>query len=236
MKEQKVVLVVDDEVKIAEVIKSFFEASGFRVYCAYSGSAAINKFRSINPHLIILDLMLPDISGEEICLQIRQSSKVPIIMLTAKSQESDTLTGLDLGADDYIKKPFSVKELLGRARAVLRRYDENNEVVADLLTFNNGYLVIDNAGRKVHVKQAEVSLTPAEYKILITLAKNPSRIFTRDDLVVRVFGYDYEGRDRAVDTHIKNLRQKIEINSKVPDFILTVYGVGYKFGGSVSGN
>ena len=236
MKEQKVVLVVDDEIKITDVIKSFFEASGFRVYCVYSGKAAINKFHNVNPDLIILDLMLPDISGEEICLQIRQESKVPIIMLSAKSQESDTLTGLDLGADDYIKKPFSVKELLSRARAVLRRYDENSEIIADLLTFNNGYIIIDNSSREVKINNAVVALTPAEYKILITLAKNPSRIFTREDLVVRVFGYDYEGRDRAVDTHIKNLRQKIEINSKESEFILTVYGVGYKFGGSVSGD
>jgi DNA-binding response OmpR family regulator len=203
-------MVVEDEVKIYEVIKSYLEASGYKVCWAPDGKAAITLFEKINPDLVLLDLMLPDISGEEVCKRIRLNSKTPIIMLTAKSQEEDTLLGLDLGADDYITKPFSPKEMVGRVRAVLRRCEGDTLIKAEILSFGGGYL---------------------EYKLLLILAKNPNKVFTREELVVHAFGFDYEGNDRAVDTHIKNLRQKVEQDSKQPLFILTVHGVGYKFGG-----
>lgn len=230
------VLVVDDEVKITEVVKSYLEADGYKVYRAYGGKQALNLFKTTNPDAVILDLMLPDISGEEICKEIRKDSRVPIIILTAKSQEEDMLLGLDLGADDYIVKPFSPKELLGRLRAVLRRADENAHLLADILSFNDGYLEIDNAKHAIRVAGRSINVTPNEYKILLTLAKNPTRVFTREELVIKAFGYNYDGQDRSIDTHVKNLRQKIEKNSKNPKLIITVHGVGYKFQGANYGD
>lgn len=225
------VLVIDDEVKITEVIKSYLEAGGYKVFCAHGGQQAIKMFHACNPDLIILDLMLPDLSGEEICREIRKSSNVPIIMLSAKSQDEDMITGLDIGADDYVTKPFSPKQLMGRIRAILRRCDETSGVLADLLSFDNGYLVIDNGSHNVKAAGTEVSLTPNEYKLLLTLCRNPNRVFSRDELVVKIFGFDYDGQERSIDTHVKNLRQKIEKNTRHPHFIITVHGVGYKFGG-----
>lgn len=225
------VLVVDDELKITEVIKSYLEADGYKVYCAQGGKQAMKMFKAFNPELLILDLMLPDMSGEDICKEIRKTSKVPIIMLSAKSQEEDMLTGLDLGADDYMIKPFSPRQLMGRVRAVLRRYEEDTGVIADLLSFGKGYLEIDNASRVVKIDKKIVNLTPNEYKILIVLCKNPNKVFSRDDLVVKIFGFNYDGQERSIDTHVKNLRQKIEKDNKHPEYILTVHGVGYKFGG-----
>lgn len=231
MEKQCVIMVVEDEVKIYEVIKSYLEASGYKVCWAPDGKAAITLFEKINPDLVLLDLMLPDISGEEVCKQIRLNSKTPIIMLTAKSQEEDTVLGLDLGADDYITKPFSPKEMVGRVRAVLRRCEVDTLIKAEILSFGRGYLEINNTSHQVKVSGEVINLTPNEYKLLLILAKNPNKVFTREELVVHAFGFDYEGNDRAVDTHIKNLRQKVEQDSKQPLFILTVHGVGYKFGG-----
>lgn len=228
----RTVLVVDDEKKITEVVKSYLEASGYKVICAYSGEQAINKFNTFSPDLVILDLMLPDITGEEVCNAIRKSSKTPIIMLTAKNQEEDMIKGLDLGADDYIRKPFSPKELMGRVRAIMRRCEEENSLMAEILKFNNGRLEINDVSHEVKIDGQLISITPNEYKILITLCKNPSKVFSREDLVVKIFGYDYAGNDRAIDTHIKNLRQKIEQDSKNPEYIITIHGVGYRFGGN----
>jgi len=232
MDSKQKILVVDDELKIVEVLKSYLENSGYKVFCCSGGKQALNMFNTLKPDLLILDLMLPDVSGEEICQEIRKISRAPIIMLTAKSQEDDMLTGLDLGADDYITKPFSPRELMGRVRAVLRRYQENTGLIADLLSFKDGYLEIDNTSHQVKVNGQVVSITPNEYKILLTLCKNPNRVFAREELVVSAFGYDYDGQDRAIDTHVKNLRQKIERDSKHPQIILTVHGVGYRFGGA----
>lgn len=224
------VLVVDDEEKIVEVIKSYMEKEGFSVETAYRGQEALDKYKAFRPDIVILDLMLPDISGEEICRQIRSSSSTPIIMLTAKIEEENILEGLNIGADDYVTKPFSPKQLVARTKAVLRR-TQAQPANENLLSFNLGDLIIDEESHEIKKNGMQVNLTPAEYDILLRLAKHPKKVFTREELITFVLGEDYEGFDRTIDTHIKNLRQKIETNTKDPQYILTVYGVGYKFGG-----
>ena len=225
------ILVVDDEEKLTEVVKSYLEKSGFKVYCAHNGNEALELFAKVNPKLMVLDLMLPDISGEEICKTIRKKSRVPIIMLTAKVEEESILNGLGIGADDYVTKPFSPKQLVARVIALLRRSDDEIMPLSNELSFNDGELLIDSIKHEVKKNGQPVSLTPNEFKILMALAKYPQKAFTRDELVFLVLGEDYEGYDRTIDTHIKNLRQKIEPDIKAPKYVLTVYGVGYKFGG-----
>lgn len=226
----KNVLVVDDEAKIVEVVKSYLESKGFTVFTAESGRQALDVFERENISLLILDLMLPDMSGEEICSVIRKKSRVPIIMLTAKVEESDMLTGLGIGADDYITKPFSLKALVARVEAVLRRSGDDLIPLFNKATFNGG-LEVDFESRTIKKNKAEISLTPNEFKILAALIKYPNKVFTRDDLIKAAFGDEFEGYDRAVDSHIKNLRQKIESDPKNPVYVLTIFGVGYKFGG-----
>ncbi|MHB8063998.1 MAG: response regulator transcription factor [Ruminiclostridium sp.] len=226
------ILVVDDEQKIVEVVKSYLEHSGYEVYTAYNGKRALELFEKTDPALLILDLMLPDISGEEVCKIIRKQSRVPIIMLTAKVEEEDILKGLDIGADDYVIKPFSPKQLIARVVAVLRRTQENPPVaLSNSISFNNGYIVIDNLKHEVKKGSNIINLTPNEYKILLTMVKHPSKTFTREELISVAFGDDFEGFDRTVDTHIKNLRQKIEDDPKEPKYLHTVYGIGYRLGG-----
>lgn len=225
------ILIVDDEEKIAEVVKSYLEKSGFKVYCAYSGNEALELFAKINPKLIILDLMLPDMSGEDICRSIRKKSRVPIIMLTAKAEEESILNGLGIGADDYVTKPFSPRQLVARVIALLRRSEDEIMPLSNVLSFNAGELLVDSIKHEVKSGGQIVNLTPNEFKILMALIKYPQKAFTRDELVFLVLGEDYEGYDRTIDTHVKNLRQKIEPDVKSPRYILTVYGVGYKFGG-----
>jgi len=226
------VLVVDDEEKILEVLESYLENSGYEVFKATTGEKALRLFARVNPSLVVLDVMLPDLSGEEICKEIRkQGSGVPVIMLTAKVDEDFKVQCLDFGADDYVTKPFSPKELMGRVRAILRRVKVDREVMADVFTFGSGELEINDPAHEVRLRGEVVNLTPNEYKVLLTLCRNPKRVFTREELVVAIFGYDYEGQERSIDTHIKNLRQKIEADSKNPKYIITVHGVGYKFGG-----
>lgn len=222
------ILVVDDEENLLNVIKDYLLRESYQVYTANSGNKAIELFHEMKPDFIILDLMLPDISGEEICKHIRRESDVPILMLTAKSSEDDKVTGLYIGADDYLTKPFSPKELVGRVRAILRRTKGTS---TDFLEFNNKDLSIDIPKHIVKKAGESLSLTPNEFKILSVLAQNSHKVFTRSHLVSLAFGYDFEGFDRTVDTHIKNLRQKIEDNVKEPKYIITVYGVGYKFEG-----
>lgn len=224
------VLVVDDEINLLKVVKDYLTIASYEVYTADSGNKAMELYHEIDPDFVILDLMLPDISGEEICRLIRKESDVPILMLTAKSSEEDKLTGLYIGADDYLTKPFSPRELVGRVRAVLRR-TKGNSAVSDLLEYNNGDIFIDIPKHIVKKAGEIVYLTPNEFKVLLALAQNPRKVFTRSQLVNRAFGYDFEGYDRTVDTHIKNLRQKIEDDVKEPHYILTVYGIGYKFEG-----
>ncbi|HEY9062734.1 MAG TPA: response regulator transcription factor [Pseudobacteroides sp.] len=226
----KKILVVDDEEKIVEVVKSYLEHSGYEVHEAYNGDQALSMFERVEPSLVVLDLMLPDMSGEEICKTIRKQSRVPIIMLTAKVEEEDILKGLDIGADDYITKPFSPKQLVARVGAVLRRAAEDPVPLSNIISFNDD-LVIDNLKYEVRKNNNTVNLTPNEFKILMTLVKYPKKTFTREELICIALGDDFKGFDRTVDTHIKNLRQKIETDPKVPKYILTVHGIGYRFDG-----
>ncbi len=232
MNEKIKILVVDDEKKILEVVEAYLEKEGYEVITAEDGKQAMDLFNTENPHLVVLDLMLPGLSGEEICSRIRTSSDVPIIMLTAKNEENEKLEGLSIGADDYLTKPFSPRELVGRIRALIRRAYRQNNVMADYLVFNQGDLEVNIKKMSVKKKGQQVILTPNEFKVLNTLLTNPGQIFSREQLVEKIFGLDYDGFDRTIDTHIKNLRQKIEDDSKKPIYIITVYGMGYKFGGS----
>lgn len=227
----KKILVVDDELKIVEIIKTYLENSGYSVLSAYNGKDALDIFEKNRPNLVILDLMLPDISGEEICMTIRKKSRVPILMLTAKIEEEDILKGLDIGADDYVIKPFSAKQLVARVNALMRRITNEPELLASIISFNDD-LSINSLSHEVKKNGELVNLTPNEYKILVTLIKHPHKTFTREELLDLALGEDYSGFDRTIDTHIKNLRQKIETDSKSPKYILTVHGVGYKFGGN----
>ena len=230
MNSQMKVLIIDDEEKIVEVIKSYMEKEDFIVATALDGKVALEQFKSFSPDIVILDLMLPDVSGEELCRQIRMMGNTPIIMLTAKVEEEDILSGLNMGADDYITKPFSPKQLVARVKAILRR-TQNTAVEETTMTYNQGDLVVNIESHNVKKDGTAVSLTPVEFEILLKLAKHPKKVFTREELITFVLGEDYEGYDRTIDTHIKNLRQKIETNTKDPQYIVTIYGVGYKFGG-----
>ena len=225
----KKILVVDDEEKIVEVVKSYLLKEGFLVYEAYDGKNALDLFYKINPSLLILDLMLPDIAGEVLLKKIRETSKVPIILLTAKVEEENIIDGLCIGADDYVTKPFSPRQLIARVYALLRRtYKKEEEKIH---CFKMGELCLNEDTRQVLKKGKEISLTPTEYNLLLTLMKEQKKVFTREELLNKVLGDDFEGFDRAIDSHIKNLRGKIEDNSRTPKYIITVHGLGYRFGG-----
>lgn len=227
----KKILVVDDEEKIVEIVASYLEHNGYRIYKAFSGKEAFRIFEKESPALVILDLMLPDVSGEEICRILRKKSRVPIIMLTAKVEEEDMVQGLNIGADDYITKPFSPRELVARVNALIRRTSEEPVLSANVLEFNDGDLVVNTLKHEVKKGGKTAALTPNEYRILLALIKYPAKVFTRDELISLALGGDFDGFDRTVDTHVKNLRQKIETDPKHPRYILTVYGIGYRFGG-----
>ena len=231
MSRQHTILVVDDEEKITEIIQSYLERSGYDVVCAYDGLRALTLFDQHAPVLVILDLMLPGLSGEEVCRAIRKKSRTPIIMLTAKTGEENLLEGLSLGADDYMIKPFSPRELVARVETVLRRVTNEAVPLSDELVFCNGDLVIDGVRHEARKRGERVPLTPAEFGILFTMAKYPTKTFTREELIALALGVSYEGFDRVIDTHVKNLRQKIEDNARTPRYIRTVHGVGYAFGG-----
>jgi DNA-binding response OmpR family regulator len=227
----KKILVVEDEEKIMEVVKSFLESKGFLVISARDGKKAIEIFEKENFSMVLLDLMLPLLSGEEVCKFIRKKSRVPIIMLTAKSDESDMLQGLGIGADDYITKPFSLKTLYARIEAVMRRSVDDLLPLVSKFSFQGGDLTVDFESMTIRKQSEEVKLTPNEYKILATIIKYPNKVFTREELIASAFGDDFEGFDRTIDSHIKNLRQKIETDPKTPIYVKTIHGVGYKFGG-----
>ena len=230
MKKKKI-LVVEDEEKILEVVTSLMEKQGYEVYQAEDGKEALEIFNNNEISLIILDLMLPDISGEEICMKIREKSRVPIIMLTAKIDEVNLLRGLDIGADDYITKPFSLMELVARVKVILRRSSEELKPLYKYNSFQKGDLYIDVESNIIKKKNELLNLTQSEWKILLSLLKYPKKVFTREELITIALGSDFDGYNRTIDTHIKNLRQKIEDNPKSPSYIITVFGKGYKFGG-----
>ena len=220
----KKVLVVDDDAKTVELVKLYLNRDGYRVMTAYDGTEALRLAREGRPDLIVLDLMLPGIDGLEVCRVLRDESDVPIIMLTARTTDEDKLVGLGLGADDYVSKPFSPRELAARVRAVLRRLPGERgpeEVKCGELTMNFFRQEASIAGRPLN-------LTPVEFKLLGVLTKEPGRVFSRAELVEKSMGYDYRGFDRTIDVHILNLRRKIEPDSRQPKYIKTVYGAGYK--------
>jgi DNA-binding response OmpR family regulator len=230
----KNILVVDDEPKILEVVTAILENNGFKVLVAENGMKALEIFNTGKITLVVLDLMLPDISGEDVCRSIRSKSNIPIIMLTAKAGENDFLEGLRLGADDYITKPFSLRELHARIIAVLRRTESDSIYFVGENSFNKGDLVVDLEKKTVKKRLAAVTLTYSEFKLLSSLVKYPGKVFTREELIEIALDEDFRGCDRSIDSHIKNIRQKIEDDPKNPTYILTLYGYGYKFGGTCS--
>ena len=233
MMEQKTILIVDDENMMREAVASYLEKQGYHVLQAETGTQALSLLEKETVSFVILDLMLPDISGEEICSRIRRQSRIPIIMLTAKTMEDDMLNGLNLGADDYITKPFSLKNLYARIQAVCRRSDHDLKPLAEKFSWNAGDLVIDYNRKEVLKKGETISLTPIEWKILSAFTRYPQKVFTRDELIASAFDTDFSGYDRVIDTHIKNLRKKIEDDPKNPIYLCTVHGIGYKFGGNI---
>ena len=230
MKNPRTVLIVDDEEKIVEVLKTYLEKEGYQVLGAYDGTAALKLLKENDISLILLDLMLPDIMGEQICQTIRLNSRVPIIMLTAKAEEADMIKGLQMGADDYIYKPFSPRTVVAKVGAVLRR-TESDELISVPVSYNQGRLVIDFDNLSVTVCGEDAGLTPTEGKILMTMAKAPNRVFTREQLITYALDGEFDGYDRSIDTYIKGIRAKIEEDRRDPSYILTVHGMGYKFAG-----
>lgn len=227
---QLTVLIVDDEIKITEVLKAYLDKYGYDTAVAYDGCNALEKARSIRPDLIILDLMLPDMKGEEVCSIIHEELDIPIIMLTAKIEENDMIKGLQYGADDYIVKPFSPRNVLARVEAVLRRTQRKSaEDNPDKLEIGKDYIKVDFMYRKVTRQGQEVHLTPSEYKIFELMTKAPNRIFSREQIITYALNGEFDGYDRSIDTYIKSIRQKLEPDSKTPRYFVTVYGVGYKF-------
>ncbi len=222
----KKILVVDDEAKIVSVVRGYLEQAGFSVCVAYEGRQALTAFRHEKPDLVVLDLSLPGLDGLDVTRTIRKESAVPIIMLTARVEETDRLIGLELGADDYILKPFSPREVVARVRAVLRRVGGDAKP-AEIL--RAGELLLDVEKHRVTLGERALDLTPTEFDLLAALMQNPGRAFTRMQLLERVQGEAYEGYERTLDAHVKNLRQKIGDDPKSPRYILTVFGVGYKF-------
>ena len=223
------VLVVDDDKKTVAAIKLYLEHEGYETLIAHDGHQALIEARAQSPDLIVLDLMLPQVDGFDVCRRLRAASKVPIIMLTARTTEADKLRGLDLGADDYVTKPFSPRELVARVRAVLRRSDPPNDDQISIVRRKD--LVVDLQQREVQVRGRSITLTPTEFKLLAAFIKSPGHVFTRQELVEKAFGWDYEGLDRTVDAHVMNLRRKIEPERGQQSYIVTVFGVGYKFSG-----
>lgn len=224
----KTILVVDDEPKIVKLVRDYLERAGFAVHAAGDGKTALSLARTEKPDLIVLDLGLPQLDGLDVTRELRKVSTVPIIMLTARSEESDKLIGLELGADDYLTKPFSPKELVARVRVVFRRMEAYAASSAELLRAAD--LTLDVARMRVLAQDREIEeLTPTEFTLLAELVRSPGRVFTRAQLLNALHGVAFESYERAIDAHIKNIRRKIEPNPPEPRYLLTVYGIGYKF-------
>jgi len=223
---QYAVLIVDDDVKLVKLLQTYFEKDGYITYSANDGLDALQVVRERKPDIIVLDLMLPGLDGLNVCRRIRKDNDIPIIMLTARDEESDRLVGLEIGADDYVTKPFSPKEVVARAKAILRR--ANKEVVRSE-PIRVGNLSIDLERHQVTNGGQIVDVTPTEFKMIELLAANTGKVYSRLQIAEQIQGYSFEGYERTIDAHIKNLRRKIEVNSKEPQYIQTVYGIGYKF-------
>ena len=219
------ILVVDDEKRIVEIVEAYLERDGYKVVIAYDGKVALDLARKERPELIVLDLMLPEISGWDVCRTLRKESNVPIIMLTARDDTTDKIIGLELGADDYVSKPFDPKELVSRVRAVLRRY-EGKPTLPHVI--NTGDLSIDIDRRTVRRGDAKIELTSTEFDLLQVLAESPGKVHTRMQLLDKIQGEAYEGYERTIDSHIKNLRKKVEPDPNHPKYIITIHGAGYK--------
>jgi len=223
------ILVVDDEKTIVKGLKFALEKEHYEVLAAYDGEEALQLFEEEAPDLIVLDLMLPGVDGFEVCRRIRKKSETPIIMLTARGEDIDKILGLELGADDYMTKPFNPRELVARVKAILRRSQNQTADAASLKVIRLQDLQIDLFSHKVKVRGKEVDLTSKEFALLSLLASQPGRVFSREQLLENVWGYDYYGDARTVDVHIRHLREKIEPDPSAPELILTVWGAGYKF-------
>jgi DNA-binding response OmpR family regulator len=222
------VLLVEDERKLRELVRSYLERAGYTVLSTSSGAEAISLAASAQPDLVILDLGLPDVPGESVATELRATSQVPILILTAKATQEDRIAGLELGADDYVTKPFSPRELVLRVQAILRR--GHSAGGQDITSYGNGVLVIDEPRRRLTVRGADVELTPTEWGILVALATVPGRVYSRFELINRVRGYEFEGYERTVDSHVKNLRRKLEKDPGSPEIVQTVLGGGYRLG------
>ena len=222
------ILVVEDESKIRDLLRSYFEREGYAVVSTGSGAEALGLARTAMPALVVLDLGLPDVAGESVVSEIRRSSRVPVLMLTAKAGEANRIRGLELGADDYVTKPFSPREVVLRAKAILRR--GGSPAAPGPASFGVGTLVIDEERRSVLVRGHPVDLTPTEWGVLQTLTQTPGRVYSRYELINRVRGYEFEGYERTIDSHVKNLRRKIEQNARDPAIVETVLGAGYRLG------
>jgi DNA-binding response OmpR family regulator len=225
--ETRRILLVEDEQQTRSVVEAYLEREGYWVTPVADGAEAVVAFEGARYDLVVLDLNLPGLPGEEVCRRIRDASDVPIIMLTAKGAEEERITGLDLGADDYLVKPFSPRELVARVRALLRRAKAEVEPQRSRMKF--GPLEVDLSAHRVVLEGKEVELTASEYRLLTTLSRYPGRVYSRMELVEKVLGYDFEGYERTVDSHVKNLRAKLNDDPKEPRFIHTVFGVGYRF-------
>ena len=225
--DEKRILVVEDETVIRDAVSAYLERENYTVRGVGDGQSAVEEFEKHSFDLVILDLMLPKLSGERVCRAIRDVSNVPIIMLTAKGEVEDRIIGLELGADDYLVKPFSPRELVARVRALFRRAHKEAEPQAEVLEY--GVLTIDISGHKVLIRGEEVDLTASEFKLLTTLARYPGRVYSRMELVEKVLGYDFEGYERPIDSHVKNLRAKLGDDPRNPHWLFTVHGVGYRF-------
>jgi DNA-binding response OmpR family regulator len=224
------ILLVEDERKLRDLVRSYLERAGFTVLSTSSGAEALNLTTSASPDLLVLDLGLPDVSGETVAREVRAAGHIPILMLTAKSSEEDRVAGLELGADDYVTKPFSPRELVLRVQAILRRGASTGGVDQETTSYGDGTLVIDEPRRIVKVRGSIVELTPTEWGILLALASVPGRVYSRFELINRVRGYEFEGYERIVDSHIKNLRRKTERDQGNPEIVKTVLGGGYRLG------
>jgi two-component system OmpR family response regulator len=225
------ILIIEDDGKIARVAKVYLEGAGYRVVHAEKGRDGVNLALKEQPLAVILDLMLPDITGEEVCQELKEIGDIPIIMLTSKASEEERVAGFALGADDYVVKPFSPRELVYRVKAVLKRAQKGDLSAVEPMSFNDGLLTIDGHSYVVKKRGVIINLTPTEFKVLYTLASYPAKVFTRDELVEKALGYHFEGYERSIDAHIKNIRYKIENDPRNPTLIITIYGVGYRFSG-----